>query len=107
MEVICWCQVEPCGAMVPSLTRTVDCAEAEEAASRSASASLFMRAVPSVGEDVVLVRQQIACALPGQHVRQPVLAGIGLVDVERGGLLEQRFVLLLVLRRPGDRLGVG
>src|SRR5260370_22852184 len=83
---ICWrsrCQVEPCGASVPSLMRTA-CAEAAEETRSNASANRFIGS--SVGEDVVLVGQQVPGAALREHVGEAVVARLPLV-VRAGGRL--------------------
>src|SRR3954462_13481136 len=73
----CRCQVDPCGASVPSLMRTgaARAAPAPRDAQRTARAAkrLCMRFPRSIGKDVAFVREQELRAAAGEHVGETIL----------------------------------
>src|SRR5690348_12254532 len=100
-------QVEPRGASVPSLIRTVACANGENRnvqATAMSSDRVFMASPSLVRKQVVGTREQPARATLGQDVDQPLVGHR--VHVELEHLVEQLGEGRLVLLGHGHALGV-
>src|SRR5205814_2544313 len=102
-----WCQVDPCGASVPSLMRTgAACAVAVTNKARTRARMCMELLFNSVRQDVAFVREQEARASLRDLVLEPLAARVGLVDVESQRFAQERLELLAILRRSGDGFGI-